>query len=58
LRNRPANVRLACELSVTALCFSPRRFPPGVHRYRSIAEAAERRGTWERSTDARGSSSG
>jgi hypothetical protein len=53
-----ANLRLACELSATALAFAPRRFPPGVHRYRSITEAANRREAWERSTHPRGSSSG
>ena len=46
----PVNLRLACEVSTTALRFAPRRFPPGVHRYRSIAEAAERREAWERSS--------
>ncbi len=54
----PANLRLACEVSSTALRFAPRRFPPGVHRYHSIAEAAERRDEWERSPDPRGPSSG
>jgi hypothetical protein len=48
----PDNLRLACELSVTAVRFAPRRFPRGVHRYSSIAEASERREAWERSTDA------
>ncbi len=47
----PANLRLACEVSAMAVRFAPRRFPPGVHRYRSVAEAAERREAWERSTD-------
>jgi hypothetical protein len=45
----PANLRLACELSSTALRFAPRRFPSGVHRYRSIADASARREAWERS---------
>lgn len=45
----PANLQLACELSSTALRLAPRRFPPGVHRYRSITEASERREAWERS---------
>lgn len=45
----PANLRLACELSSTALQLAPRRFPPGVHRYRSITDASDRREAWERS---------
>jgi hypothetical protein len=45
----PANLRLACELSETAFRMAPRRFPAGVHRYRSIGAAAEARQAWERS---------
>ena len=48
----PSNLRIACELSTTALRFAPRRFPSGVHRYRSITLANERRESWERSSDA------
>ncbi len=44
----PANLRLACELSSTAVRMSPKRFPRGVHRYRSVAEASARREAWER----------
>ena len=33
----PANLEIACELSATAIRLAPRRFPAGVHRYRSIA---------------------
>jgi hypothetical protein len=52
-RGDPANLRIACELSATAIRFAPRRFPAGVHKYRSIALAHERRESWERSTDPR-----
>ena len=48
----PSNVRIACELSMTAFRFAPRRFPSGVHRYRSIALASEQRDLWERSSHA------
>ena len=56
----PANLRLACDLSETAVRLAPRRFPVGVHRYRSVAEAAEQREAWERhaATVARGPDSG
>ena len=47
----PANLEIVCELSATAIRLAPRRFPAGVHRYRSIAEARERRDAWERSPD-------
>ncbi len=45
----PRNLELACELSEIALRLAPRRFPPGVHRYRSIAAACQQREDWERS---------
>ena len=45
----PRNLELACQLSTMALRLAPRRFPPGVHRYRSVAAAWERREQWERS---------
>jgi hypothetical protein len=48
----PSNLRIACELSSTASRLAPRRFPPGVHRYRSVAAANEQRESWERSSDA------
>jgi hypothetical protein len=41
-------LRIACELSELALRLAPRRFPAGVHRYQSIAEASARRDRWER----------
>jgi hypothetical protein len=44
----PANLRLACELSATTVRMAPKRFPRGVHRYRSIAAASARRDAWER----------
>ena len=46
----PANLRLACDLSEMASRLAPRRFPPGVHRYRSIAMANAQRAVWERSS--------
>jgi hypothetical protein len=45
----PANLRLAISLSRACLALDPRRWPPGVHKYRSIADAAEARERWERS---------
>lgn len=45
----PHNLKLACELSAVAVRLAPRRFPPGVHRYRSVAAAGEQRELWERS---------
>jgi hypothetical protein len=44
----PDNLRMAFDLSATAVRLAGRRFPPGVYRYRSVAEAWERRLTWER----------
>jgi hypothetical protein len=46
----PTNLALTCELSTTAFRLAPRRFPAGVHRYRSVAAARERREQWERSS--------
>jgi hypothetical protein len=45
----PMSLRLACELSATAVRLAPRRVSPGVRRYHSIAEAFEHRQEWERS---------
>lgn len=48
----PRNLELACELSNTAARLAPqgaRRFPRGVHKYASVAEAVSRRDAWERS---------
>ncbi len=45
-----ANLKIVCELSATAIRLAPRSFPPGVHRYRSVTEACERREAWERSS--------
>jgi hypothetical protein len=47
----PANLRIACELSVTAARLAPRRLRPGVHRFRSIASASEQRERWERAAE-------
>jgi hypothetical protein len=44
----PDNLRLAFRLSATALRLAPRRFPAGVHKYRSVMEAWQRREAWER----------
>ena len=49
----PANLKLACDLSRTAAKLAPRRFPPGLHRYRSVEAAAIQREEWER-TNRRG----
>jgi hypothetical protein len=45
----PRNLQMACELSAVAVRLAPRRFPAGVHRYRSVAAASEQRELWERS---------
>lgn len=45
----PANIALACRLSDLAAGLHPRRFPDGVHRYRSVEAASLARETWERS---------
>lgn len=42
----PRNLELACSLSVTAARLHPLRFPPGVHKHRSIAEAQRLRRSW------------
>jgi hypothetical protein len=49
----PANLRLACELSSTAMRLAPKRFAPGVHRYRSVMAASAEREAWERSASRR-----
>ena len=43
----PENLKLACDLSAFAVGLRPRRFPPGLHRYRSIEEAELHRERWE-----------
>ena len=43
----PRNLRLACDLSALATRLRPRRFPPGLHKYGSVEEAARRRERWE-----------
>ena len=48
----PHNLELACELSALAVRLAPRRFPAGVHRYRSAAAAWEQRQAWERAVPA------
>ena len=44
----PRNLQLACDLSAAVIRLAPRRFPPGVHRYRSTAEARACRDQWEK----------
>ena len=46
----PANIALACRLSDLAAGLHPRRFPSGVHRYRSVEAASLAREAWERSS--------
>jgi hypothetical protein len=43
----PGNLRLACDLSALATRLRPRRFPRGLHKYRSAEEAGRRRAQWE-----------
>jgi hypothetical protein len=45
-----ANIALACGLSDLAAGLHPRRFSPGVHRYRSVEAASLAREAWERSS--------
>jgi hypothetical protein len=47
----PANLRVAFGLSELATRLRPRRFPPGLHKYRSVEEAARRRARWEAERD-------
>jgi len=47
----PGNLKLACDLSRTAARLSPRRFPPGIHRYASVEAARKQREEWEREED-------
>lgn len=46
----PANIELACRLSDLADGLHPRRFPRGVHRYRSVEAASRAREAWERNS--------
>lgn len=48
----PANIALACRLSDLAGGLRPRRFPRGVHRYRSVEAASRAREAWERDSAA------
>jgi len=43
----PANLRRAGDVSALAARLHPRRFPAGLHRYRSIDEASAAREAWE-----------
>ena len=46
----PRNLRLACDLSALATRLRLRRFPRGLHKYRSVDEAWRRREQWEAET--------
>jgi len=43
----PENLRRAFDVSALAGRLHPRRFPAGLHKYRSIEDASEARGGWE-----------
>lgn len=43
----PRNLRIACDLSALAVRLRPRRFPPGLHKYRTVEEASRLRERWE-----------
>jgi hypothetical protein len=43
----PDNLKLACDLSTTAARLRPRRFPPGLYRHASLADADRLRQQWE-----------
>lgn len=43
----PENLRRAGDVSALAARLHPRRFPAGLHKYRSIEEASEARKRWE-----------
>ncbi len=42
----PQNLKLACDLSITAARFRPIRFPAGVYKHRSLSEAQRLRRSW------------
>lgn len=42
-----ANVEIACDLSALAVGLRRRRFPAGLHKYRSVEEASRLRERWE-----------
>jgi hypothetical protein len=43
----PANLRRAGDVSALAARLAPRRFPAGLHKYRSVEELALARRAWE-----------
>jgi hypothetical protein len=43
----PENLRRAFDVSALAARLHPRRFPPGLYKYRSIEDASEARRGWE-----------
>jgi hypothetical protein len=42
----PRNLKLACDLSITAARLRPIRFPSGVYKHRSLSEAQRLRRSW------------
>jgi hypothetical protein len=42
----PENLRAAIEVSAVCYALNPWRFPPGVHKHASVAEAARVRERW------------
>jgi hypothetical protein len=45
------SLALRAVFSIAALLSPPRRFPPGVYKYRSITEAQAQRSRWARGRD-------
>ena len=43
----PDNLRLALQLSELCARLRPARFPAGLHKHRSVEEAARQRARWE-----------
>ena len=43
----PDNLRRAGDVSALAARLHPRRFPVGLHKYRSVEDASEAREQWE-----------
>jgi hypothetical protein len=45
------SLALRAVFSIAAQLSSPRRFPPGVYRYRSVGDAQAQRSRWARGQD-------
>lgn len=43
----PGNLKVACDLSSLAARLRPTRFPPGIHKHRSLDAADRVRRRWE-----------